>query len=256
MKVLIEKDGPITTIVLNRPERRNAVDDETARLLKQAFTEFDTNAEQAVAVLCGTGETFCAGYDLQSLSEGSLETPYDPAGDGPLGPSRMLLSKPVICAVEGYAVAGGLELTLLCDMRVASETAQFGVFCRRWGVPLVDGGTVRLPRLIGMSRALDMILTGRSVGAQEALEFGLANRVVPAGQARVEAEKVAHEIAQFPPICMRTDRASAYKQWDLDLPDALINEGREGLVPIKQEARAGAARFARGKGRGGDFTNI
>ena len=256
MKVLIEKDSPVTTIILDRPERRNAVDNETARLLKQAFTAFDADEEQAVAVLCGTGETFCAGYDLKSLSEGSLENLYEPEGDGAMGPSRMFLSKPVLCAVEGYAVAGGLELSLLCDMRIASETAQFGVFCRRWGVPLVDGGTVRLPRLIGMSRALDMILTGRAVDAQEALEFGLANRVVPAGQARAEAEKIAREIAQFPQLCMKTDRASAYKQWDLDLPDALINEGREGLVPIKQEARAGATRFASGKGRGGDFSNI
>ncbi len=256
MKILVEKDGPITTIILNRPERRNAVDDETAGLLKQAFTEFDADGEQSVAVFCGTDGTFCAGYDLKSLSEGSLENLYEPEGDGAMGPSRMFLSKPVICAVEGYAVAGGLELSLLCDMRIASETAQFGVFCRRWGVPLVDGGTVRLPRLIGMSRALDMILTGRAVDAQEALEFGLANRVVSAGQARVEAEKIARDIAQFPQLCMRADRASAYKQWALDLSEALINEGREGLVPIKQEARAGATRFASGKGRGGDFSNI
>jgi len=256
MKILVEKDGPITTIILNRPERRNAVDDETAALLKQAFTEFDADGEQSVAVFCGTDGTFCAGYDLKSLSEGSLENLYEPEGDGAMGPSRMFLSKPVICAVEGCAVAGGLELSLLCDMRIASETAQFGVFCRRWGVPLVDGGTVRLPRLIGMSRALDMILTGRAVDAQEALEFGLANRVVSAGQARVEAEKIARDIAQFPQLCMKADRASAYKQWDLDLPEALINEGREGLVPIKQEARAGATRFASGKGRGGDFSNI
>ena len=238
MKVLVEKDSPITTVIINRPERRNAVDDETAGLLRQAFTEFDADDEQAVAVFCGTGETFCAGYDLKTVSEGSLDNLYEPEGDGAMGPSRMFLSKPVICAVEGYAVAGGLELSLLCDMRIASETAQFGVFCRRWGVPLVDGGTVRLPRLIGQSRALDMILTGRAVDAKEALEFGLANRVVPAGQARAEAEKIAREIAQFPQICMRTDRVSAYKQWDLDLPEALINEGREGLVPIRQEAQS------------------
>lgn len=254
MKVMVEKSGPITTVILNRPECRNAVDHETGQLLQQAFEEFERDPEQLAAVLCGTGETFCAGYDLKTV--GSTEGRYDPEGDGPLGPTRMLLSKPVICAVEGYAVAGGLELTLWCDVRIASETAVFGVFCRRWGVPLLDGGTVRLPRLIGHSRALDMILTGRGVGAQEALAFGLANRVVPAGHARAEAESYAREIARFPQICLRADRMSSYRQWGMGMEDALRNEAREGLPPLLEEARQGAARFAGGKGRGGTFGDI
>jgi len=255
-KVLVEKRGPITTVLINRPEVRNAVDHETAQLLKKAFTEFEADESQCAAVLAGRGETFCAGYDLKFASEGNLESVYEPEGVGPLGVSRMLLSKPVIAAVEGYAVAGGLELTLWCDLRVASTTAQFGVFCRRWGVPLVDGGTVRLPRLIGHSRALDMILTGRSVGAEEAASIGLANRMVPAGQALVAAQTLAADIARFPQLCMRTDRLSSYVQWGLSLKDALVNEGREGTKPLLAEAKTGAARFASGKGRGGDFSSI
>ena len=255
-KVLVETDGPVTTVILNRPERRNAVDHETGQLLIEAFSAFDQDDSQSVAVFCGTGDSFCAGYDLKSLSDAGISDTYEPEGDGPLGPSRMLLGKPVICAVEGYAVAGGLELTLWCDMRVASETAQFGVFCRRWGVPLVDGGTVRLPRLIGHGRALDMILTGRPVGAEEALSFGLANRVVPAGQARAEAEKLAHDLARFPQVCLRADRLSSYQQWGMPVEEALRNEGRGGLAPLMQEARAGAGRFAEGKGRGGGFDSI
>ncbi len=255
-KVLVEKNGPVTTVILNRPERRNAVDRETAALLIEAFTDFAGDDGQRVAVLTGTGETFCAGYDLKSLSEDGLDPDYDPEGDGALGISRMLFDKPVICAVEGYAVAGGIELTLWCDLRVASESAVFGVFCRRWGVPLIDGGTIRLPRLIGHSRALDMILTGRPVAAAEALEFGLANRLVPVGEARREAEALALELSKFPQLCMNVDRMSSYRQWGMSIEEALKNEGREGLEPVRREARQGAARFAAGKGRGGDFSNI
>jgi enoyl-CoA hydratase len=254
MKIKIEKNGSITTVIINRPECRNAVDAETAQLLKHAFEEFEADTDQTAAVLCGEGEHFCAGFDLKTV--GRAESNYDPQGDGPLGPTRMLLSKPVICAVEGYAVAGGLELTLWCDIRIASETARFGVFCRRWGVPLVDGGTVRLPRLIGHSRALDMILTGRAVDAREALSFGLANRVVAAGQARLEAENYAREISRFPQLCLRTDRMSSYCQWGMSIDDALHNEASEGRRPLEEESREGAARFAEGRGRGGDFSNI
>ena len=259
MKVLVEKDTPVTTVSINRPERRNAVDVETAGLLREAFEDFEQDDAQAVAVLCGTGETFCAGYDLKSVAEEGFDEDsglFNPEADGPMGPSRMLLKKPVIAAVEGYAVAGGLELSLWCDMRVASKTAQFGVFCRRWGVPLIDGGPVRLPRVIGMSRAMDMILTGRAVDAEEALVFGLANRVVAAGQARAEAEKPAHEIGRFPQLCLQADRRSAHQQWGMDIGEALKNEGQGGIAPLRQEAGSGAQRFAGGKGRGGDFGNI
>ena len=253
MRVLVEKEGPVTTVIINRPEVRNAVDHGTCLELRNAFRAFDKDPDASVAVLCGTGGTFCAGYDLKSAAEGSIEAIYEPEGEGPMGPSRMFLSKPVIAAVEGFAVAGGLELAVWCDMRVMAEDAVFGVFCRRWGVPLVDGGTVRLPRLIGQSRALDMILTGRPVGSREALEWGLANRVTPPGEARAAAEGLARDIAAFPQICMRTDRESAYRQWDLDLEAALKREGREGLNPLLAEARAGAARFSSGAGRGGSF---
>jgi enoyl-CoA hydratase/carnithine racemase len=255
-KVLTSKEGAVTTVAINRPEVRNAVDPETARLLKAAFLQFEADDSQSVAVLCGTGETFCAGYDLKFAAEGNLDRIYEPEGDGALGVSRMLLSKPVIAAIEGYAVAGGLELALWCDLRVGSEGAIFGVFCRRWGVPLVDGGTVRLPRLIGHSRALDMILTGRPVDANEAASIGLLNRVVARGQARVEAQRLAADIARFPQICLRTDRLSSYAQWGLELDAALKHEGREGARPLLAEARRGAAAFASGKGRGGDFSSI
>ncbi len=256
MKVLVEKQAPVTTVIINRPEQRNAVDGETAQLLREAFEAFERDDEQAVAVLCGAGETFCAGYDLKAVAaRGAEEAPElsDPDAQGPMGPSRMQLKKPVLAAVEGYAVAGGLELSLWCDMRIASETAQFGVFCRRWGVPLIDGGTVRLPRLIGASRAMDMILTGRAVDAREALSFGLANRVAPAGQARAEAEKLAHELARFPQLCLQADRLSAQQQWGLDMAEALKNEAQGGIAPMRQEARRGAAQFAAGKGRGGTY---
>lgn len=252
-KVLVEIVGPVTTIVINRPEHRNAVDHETALMLRKAFQDFDADETALVAVLCGTGSSFCAGYDLKFLAANGLaDIPDD---EGPMGPSRMMVGKPVIAAVEGFAVAGGLELALLCDMRVASETAVFGVFCRRWGVPLIDGGTVRLPRVIGHGRALDMILTGRPVEAREALEFGLANRVVPPGEARAAAEALALEIARFPQVCMRSDRMSAHEQWSLSLEDALKNEAVLG-TEARRISGDGAGRFASGKGRGGDFADL
>jgi enoyl-CoA hydratase len=253
MKVVVERKGPVTTVIINRPECRNAVDHETALLLRAAFSDFDADDTADVAVLTGTGGAFCAGYDLKTVATAPL---HDPNGEGPMGPSRMLLSKPVIAAIEGPAVAGGLELALWCDLRVASTTAMFGVFCRRWGVPLIDGGTVRLPRLIGHSRALDMILTGRPVHADEALSFGLANRVVAQGTAREEAEELALQLTRFPQACMRADRLSSYRQWDHDLVAALRREGQGGERPLRAEAAKGAARFSSGLGRGGDFSAI
>jgi enoyl-CoA hydratase len=264
--VRVEQDGPVTTVVLSRPHARNAVDGPTAAALAEAFLGFERDAQALVAVLHGDGGTFCAGADLKAVSQGlgNRVTPpatgasWDPlAADGPMGPSRMLLSKPVIAAVAGHAVAGGLELALWCDLRVVEEDAVFGVFCRRWGVPLVDGGTVRLPRIVGAGRALDMILTGRPVGAQEALAMGLANRVVPRGRARVEAEALAHEIARFPQICLRADRRSAHEQWSLPLDAALAHEYACGMEAIRSgESGAGAARFAAGRGRGGRFDDL
>src|SRR5690242_4439117 len=218
MSVRIEKHGPITTVTLSRPEVRNAVDRATAAELADAFRAFDADPDARVAVFHGDHGTFCAGADLKANASGNFNR-AEPDGDGPMGPSRLLLGKPVIAAVSGYAVAGGLELALWCDLRVVEEDAVMGVFCRRWGVPLIDGGTVRLPRLIGLSRALDLILTGRPVGAAEALSMGLANRVVPRGTARQAAEQLAREIAEFPQICMRGDRRSAYEQFDLSLDE-------------------------------------
>ena len=257
MSVHVEKNGPVTTIVLDRPERRNAVDPQTALALREAFEAFAAEEAAQVAVLTGAGGHFCGGFDLKAFAEGAVGTEdHDAAGPGPMGPTRHMLAKPVIAAVEGYAVAGGLELALWCDLRVASATAVFGVFCRRWGVPLIDGGTVRLPRIVGQGRALDMILTGRPVGAEEALAFGLANRLVPEGQARAEAERLAGEIARFPALCMRADRASAFAQWDLPLAEALRAEARGGIAPLRHGARDGAARFAGGLGRSGNFDTI
>ena len=259
-KVAVETQGPVTVVSIDRfAEARNAVDPETADLLRDAFLAFDADESQSVAILTGRGGAFCAGYDLKvaagrSPSGGSPLR--DPDGPGPMGPTRHLLSKPVIAAVEGFAVAGGLELALWCDLRVASETAKFGVFCRRWGVPLVDGGTVRLPRLIGHSRALDMILTGREVGAREAFDWGLANRLVPAGQALAAALDLAQQLARFPQLCLRSDRRSSYEQWGQDIAVALAGEARLGLPALQAEGRAGAARFADGKGRGGSFGNL
>ena len=256
-KVAVEKEGTTTIVSIDRfAEARNAVDPETAILLREAFLAFDADESQSVAILTGRGGTFCAGFDLKVAASRKSPSAFDPAGPGPMGPTRHLLTKPVIAAVEGYAVAGGLELALWCDMRVASETAKFGVFCRRWGVPLIDGGTVRLPRLVGHSRALDMILTGREVGAREAFDWGLANRLAPEGQALVEAKALANVLAKFPQTCLRSDRQSAYEQWALDLPAALINEARHGMPALQAETRKGAARFAAGKGRGGDFGEI
>jgi enoyl-CoA hydratase len=251
--VRTEKSGPVTTVVLSRPTRRNAVDRDTADALVEAFEQYDRDASASVAVLWGEGGTFCAGADLVALSEGRPNR-VEPTGAGPMGPTRMALSKPVLAAVAGHAVAGGLELALWCDLRVVEEDSVFGVFCRRWGVPLIDGGTVRLPRLIGASRALDMILTGRAVKAREALEWGLANRVVARGQARAEAEALAEEIARFPQRCMRSDRRSALEQWTLPLDAAIAHELALGVETIASgETVAGAERFAKGAGRHGAF---
>jgi len=253
MSVRTERDGPVSTVVLSRPERRNAVDGPTAAALADAFRSFEADADARVAVLWGEGGSFCAGADLKAISEGRGNA-VRPSGDGPMGPSRMQLGKPVIAAVAGHAVAGGLELALWCDLRVVEQSAVFGVFCRRWGVPLIDGGTVRLPRIVGQGFALDMILTGRPVGAEEALRVGLANRVVPDGQARAAAEALAAEIARFPQRCMRADRRSAYEAWSLDESAAIANELRHGLAVIESgETREGAARFAAGAGRHGSF---
>jgi enoyl-CoA hydratase len=254
MSVLVERNGPVTTIVIDRPQRRNAVDPATADALRDTFDTFEADESAHVAVLTGAGGHFCAGFDLKAYAEAGGD--YDPLGEGPMGPTRRLLAKPVLAAVEGYAVAGGLELALWCDIRIASESATFGIFCRRWGVPLVDGGTVRLPRIVGQGRALDMILTGRPVGAAEALSFGLANRVVPEGRARAEAERLAAEIARFPALCMRTDRLSAFASFEGPLGDALRAEAVAGAEPLREGARAGARRFAGGLGRGGDFDGI
>jgi len=252
MPVTIERDGPVTTVILARPDVRNAVDRPTAAALADAFRAFDADDDARVGVLWGAGGTFCAGADLRAFGTGRANR-VAPDGDGPMGPTRMVLSKPVIAAIAGHAVAGGLELALWCDLRIVEEDAVLGVFCRRWGVPLIDGGTVRLPRLIGLSRALDLILTGRPVDAQEALQIGLANRVVPRGQARAAAEALAHELAGFPQLCLRHDRQSAYEQHGLALEAALANELRHGQVPLAREAIDGAARFAAGEGRGGAF---
>ncbi len=252
MSVRVEKQGSITIVVIDRPEVRNAVDRQTADRLTEAFRGFDADAEARVAVLWGEGGTFCAGADLKAIAQGNANR-VAPDGDGPMGPSRLLLEKPVIAAISGHAVAGGLELALWCDLRVVEEDAVLGVFCRRWGVPLIDGGTIRLPRLIGLSRALDLILTGRPVGAQEALQMGLANRVVGRGEARDAAVKLAREIAEFPQGCMRGDRRSAYEQFDLGFPEALQNELRYGLRALASGAVEGAAKFAKGAGRHGAF---
>ena len=259
--VRVERSGPLTTVILSRPEARNAVDRATADALAEAFAAFEQDEGASVAVLWGEGGTFCAGADLKAITTGNGnrltppdEMPDPLAPDAPMGPSRMCLSKPVIAAIAGYAVAGGLELALWCDLRVAEEDAVLGIFCRRWGVPLIDGGTVRLPRLIGRSHALDMILTGRPVGANEALSMGLVNRVVPKGQSRLAAEALAREIAALPQICLRNDRRSTYEQEGLDIAQALANEFTRGLATLHSgEATIGAAQFASGKGRGGRF---
>lgn len=262
--VLVDRRPPLLWVTINRASARNAVDGATAAALADAFRAFDADPELSVAVLSGAGGHFCAGADLKAIASGGRANriavpepgtpPNDPANDGPMGPTRMRLSKPVIAMVSGYCVAGGLELALWCDLRVADETAVFGVFCRRFGVPLIDGGTVRLPRAIGMSRAMDMVLTGRPVDAREALAFGLANRVVAPDALRAETEKLALQIAGFPQTCMRGDRLSALEQDGLDERAAIANEFAHGLRALQAgETVAGATRFSGGTGRGGRF---
>jgi enoyl-CoA hydratase len=249
--VRVLREGPVTTVLLSRPERRNAVDGPTAAALAAAFRGFDTDPDAAVAVLYGEGGVFCAGADLKAIGTPDGNRVQND-GDGPMGPTRMRLSKPVIAAIAGHAVAGGLELALWCDLRVAEEDAVLGVFCRRWGVPLIDGGTVRLPRLIGVSRAMDMILTGRAVGAAEAERIGLVNRVVPVGTSRAAAQELAAELARFPQTCLRQDRLSLLEQDGLSEPAALANElahGRRSLIDVQ----GGLDRFRSGAGRHGAF---
>ncbi len=256
MSVLIEKNAPIYTVIINRPEAKNAVDRATADALAQAFSEFEHSDDYSVAVLCGAGDTFCAGADLKAIAGNDKQRSnrLEPQGNGPMGPSRMLLNKPVIAAINGHAVAGGMELALWCDLRVMEESATMGVFCRRFGVPLIDGGTIRLPRLIGMSHALDLILTGRAVDATEAHRIGLANRIVPDGTARQAAEALAQQLAEFPQLCLRHDRLSAYEQWNFSIPEALANEFDHGMIPLSQgESLEGAGEFIQGKGHHGEF---
>lgn len=253
--VLFDVVDDICTITMNRPDVRNAVDGPMAAELHAAFERFEQDDALAVAVLTGAGGTFCAGADLSAVGDPARRNELDPEGlgTGPMGPTRMELSKPVIAAVAGHAVAGGLELALLADLRVVEEDAVLGVFCRRWGVPLIDGGTVRLPRVVGHGRALDMILTGRAVGADEAQQMGLANRVVAVGESLGAARELARQIAAFPSACMRADRASAHRQWDLPLAEALRSEGALGVPIVAAEGAAGARRFTGGEGRGGAF---
>ena len=249
--VRVEADGDVTIVTIARPEVRNAIDGPTADALATTFRAFEADASKAVAVLTGSDGYFCAGADLKAIAGGQGNS-VAMDGNGPLGPTRMRLGKPVIAAVEGHAVAGGFELALWCDMRVAARDAVFGVYCRRWGVPLVDLGTIRLPRLIGMSHAMDLILTGRGVSGDEAVRMGLVNRLVEPGKAREAAVALAHELAKLPQGCLRSDRLSAYEQWDLGWEDAWHNEARRGLEVIRSgETRAGAARFAAGAGRHG-----
>lgn len=253
--VITEARDGVLTVTLNRPDQRNAVDGPTATALREAFEHFEGDDALAVAVLTGSGGNFCAGADLTAMADPARRNAIEPegTGPGPMGPSRMPLSKPVIAAVSGYAVAGGLELALMCDLRVAGESAVFGVFCRRWGVPLIDGGTVRLPRIVGQGHAMDMILTGRPVAAAEALQMGLANRVVADEAVLSTAQSLAAEIAAFPQQCLRADRRSAYRQWDEPLDRALAREGAGGYPVVFSEALEGAGRFAAGAGRHGAF---
>jgi enoyl-CoA hydratase len=247
----VDRDGPVTIVTINRPERRNAVDSVCADQLRAAFEAFDTDDEQSVAILTGAEGTFCAGADLKAVAEGDRR-PIPDQGPAPMGPTRLTLGKPVIAAVEGFAVAGGIELALWCDLRVAAEDAIFGVFCRRFGVPLCDLGTVRLPRIVGHGRAMDLILTGRAVSAPEALQFGLANRVVPHGEALSAARALARQLAELPQFCLRSDRMSALEQWGLTEEEAAVNEARRGRAVIDSgETLEGAMRFAGGAGRGG-----
>jgi len=246
MAVFLEKDGPVATVILDRKEVCNAVDRETAAELAEAFREVEADSEVCVGVFYGEHGHFCTGADLKAIAAGTPNR-CKPAGDGPMGPSRMLLAKPVIAAITGHAVAGGLELALWCDMRVAEEDAVLGVYCRRWGVPLIDGGTVRLPRIVGLGRAMDMILTGRGVSAEEALSMGLVNRVVPRGRALQAARDIAHDLAMFPQVCMLNDRMSVYEGLDLDFEAAMANEFKRGRAALEEETLEGAQRFSRRK---------
>lgn len=252
MSIQVETENQITVVTLHRPEVRNAVDRETADALAEAFRAFDADPDSRVAILFGDGGTFCSGADLKAVMAGQPNR-LQVDGDGPMGPTRLKLSKPVIAAIEGHAVAGGLELALWCDLRVAAEDAVLGVFCRRWGVPLIDGGTVRLPRLIGVSRAMDMILTGRPVDGVEAHRIGLVNYVAPPGQALAEARVVAERIASFPQVCMRGDRQSVLEGIELPFDEAMVNEFNIGQQALMKETVAGATRFAEGAGRHGEF---
>ena len=264
MTVRVEKKGRVWTVIHSRPEARNAMDPASAAALADAFTSFDRDPEAAVAVLWGEGGAFCAGFDLKHAAGnasaledlGFPEVESASAPRGPMGPTRLELDKPVIAAVAGPAVAGGFEVALWCDLRILEESAYFGVYCRRWGVPLIDGGTVRLPRIVGRGRALDLILTGRKVDAQEALRIGLCEHVVPDGQARQRAEALAHEIARFPQACLRADRRSVYRQEGRPLEEALRWEWANGVPAFHAEGAAGAARFSSGKGRHGDFDDL
>lgn len=253
--VEVDRDGAVAIVSICRPERRNAVDSATASRLLEVFESLDTDDAVSVAVLTGTGGTFCAGADLKALAEGDRR-PVRDEGPGPMGPTRLEMSKPVVAAIEGHAVAGGLELALWCDLRVAATDAVLGVYCRRFGVPLVDGGTVRLPRLIGQSRALDLVLTGRGISGAEALAMGLVNRLAPAGHALEAATALAQEIAAFPQTCLRNDRSSLLAQWGADENDAMVTEARLGRATIESgESAEGAKHFASGAGRHGEFSN-
>jgi enoyl-CoA hydratase len=252
MVVRVERNGPVTTVILDRPDRRNAVDGPTARALADAFRAFDADTKASVAVLWGAGSTFCSGADLKAIGTPSGNR-VEPDGDGPMGPTRMRLSKPVLAAISGYAVAGGLELALWCDLRIAESDAVLGVFCRRWGVPLIDGGTVRLPRLIGQSRAMDLILTGRAVPAVEAYEMGLVNRLAPPGGARAAAEELAARIAGFPQTCLRNDRLALLAGAGQPERVAFATELAYGMHSLAADAAAGAARFTAGAGRNGEY---
>jgi enoyl-CoA hydratase len=251
--VQVQFEESLAIVTLHRPECRNAVDGPTAVALRHAFEAFEANDALKVLVLTGSGGQFCAGADLKAMADPNRRNAFEPTGTGtgPMGPTRMSFSKPVIAAIEGYAVAGGLELALMCDLRVVGRSAIFGVFCRRWGVPLIDGGTVRLPRIVGMGRAMDMILTGRPVSAEEALTMGLVNRVVEDGTALEQAKVLARQLAVHPQACMLADRASAYAQWDLPMHEALRQEGAGGYAVVAAEGLAGAKRFADGAGRHG-----
>ncbi|MDX1733552.1 MAG: crotonase/enoyl-CoA hydratase family protein [Halioglobus sp.] len=256
-KVRIDREGRTTVVTINRPEVRNAVDGETAGELADAFRTFDADSASDVAILRGAGGNFCAGADLKAVASEAGGNRLSPDGDGPMGPSRMQLGKPVIAAVAGYAVAGGLELACWADLRVTERSAVFGVFCRRWGVPLIDGGTIRLPRLIGHSRAMDLILTGRAVSGEEALHIGLANRLVEHGEAFTAALELASQLGRFPQTCLRSDRLSACEQWSMPLDGALGNEFARGVAVVEsRETVEGATRFASGKGRHGQFEDI